>query len=708
MNTICFYYHLTISPDDINSGKIKKELDLNQLRFHPNVLKNEDVLQQVHFYLPDIDYSKMNRYYINIEKDGYKIELIFVEIINSCLITSQELTQINMINYTDRHIKYKNNLTNPNWYNYNLSLMIDNLDNNRIYNVNPINIDLKTQLFAYQIDNIHWMREIEEKPIKGKITEDRVFAFPDGRLYNYTQNKIISIEEIPELQFKGAIIADEMGIGKTLQILCHCSRTPETKTLIVVPEHLTDHWHNEISKHFLNPLTNLKIVSFEQFNKEIYAGYTRIIVDEIHETYSIIKYEDVFKKLVEYPAQYKWGVSGTPFANNHALFSIIKFLSGIKFNNYLMERMEDYVPIYCKLFRKNTIANAQRYINLPEMNVENRFLTFLENEMQIYLAEKCAKENADIHFLRKICCNVIKHFSSKEKQTITEEQLMNSVLASFHKKWQKEVEIENSIIKNIQEAEKEFETNNNPEIQKNIQHFNHLLNKQKITTNNRKSSYIFLKEQIENEQKTCPICTNDIDKTTGYLLTKCSHIVCKSCGELWLERNPICPICRQSCPLSDARIITDHTQRQQYSTKIVELLELLKMDGQFLIYTQYEFMIEEMAKVFLKEDIAFSVLNSSNDILEFKNENRKAIIISSQKNASGLDLSFVKNVVIFEPIIGNYNFLRDTERQIIGRVFRINQKENVNVFRLIIRNTIEEEIYTKIIYNLGINTLQIL
>ena len=84
----------------------------------------------------------------------------------------------------------------------------------------------------------------------------------------------------------------------------------------------------------------------------------------------------------------------------------------------------------------------------------------------------------------------------------------------------------------------------------------------------------------------------------------------------------------------------------------------------------------------------------------YKNKNRKAIIISSQKNASGLDLSFVKNVIIFEPIIGEYNFLRDTERQIIGRVFRINQKENVNVFRLIIRNTIEEEIYKNIIYNL--------
>jgi SNF2 family DNA or RNA helicase len=705
MNNICFYYYLTISPDDINSGKIKKELNLNQLKSHPNILKNEDVFKKINFYLPNINYKKMNRYYINFEKNGYKIDLVFVEIINSILITSQELTQINMINYIDRHIKYKNNLTNSNWFDYNLSLMIDSLENNRIYNINSISIELKTELFAYQLDNIHWMHEIEENPIKGKITEDRIITFPDGRVYNYTHNKIVY--DIPELEFKGAIIADEMGIGKTLQILCHCARTPETKTLIVVPEHLTSHWQNEIKKHFYNSLENLLIVSFEQFDIGEYNGYSRIIVDEIHEIYSIKKYEKVFNKLVLYSAKYKWGVSGTPFATNHALFSIIKFLTGINFHNYLIERMDDYLMIYCKLFRKNTIANAQKYINLPEMNVENKLLTFLENEMQIYLAETNAKENANIQFLRKLCCNIIKQFSD-ENNSITEQQLMNTVLASFHSKWQKEVEIENSIVQNIQEAKKKFAENKNPELQTNIQHFQYLLQNQKIITNNRKSAYNFLYQQIENKQKNCPICTNDINKINGYLLTKCSHIVCENCGKQWLKKNPICPICRQSCPLKDASIIKNHIQRQQYSTKIVELLELMKLDGQFLIYTQYDFMIEEIGKFLGKECVAFSVLNSNNDILEFKNENRKAIIISSQKNASGLDLSFVKNVIIFEPIIGNYNFLRDTEKQIIGRVFRINQKENVNVFRLIIRNTIEEEIYKNIIYNLGINTLQIL
>lgn len=693
MNNICFYYYLTIHPDDLNSGKIKKELDLNLLRFHPNVLKNEDVFKEVHFFLPNIDYKKMNRYYINIEKDGYNIQILFVEIINSVLITSDEMKQINMINYIDRHIKYINNLTNPNWYNYNLSLMIDNLDNERIYNTQPLGIELKTELFAYQIDNVHWMSDIEKNPVKGKITEDRVIKFPDGRIYNYTKNIIMQEEELPEITFKGAIIADEMGIGKTLQVLAHCARNPN-KTLIVVPIHLTQHWKNEMMKHFGCIFDFVQIVNFDEFAKKKYNDFERIIVDEIHETYRTI-----LDKLIEYPAKYKWGISGTPFSATNSLFSIIKFLSGIKFYNYLMERMEDYVPIYCKLFRKNTIAKAQKYINLPAINEHNILLSFLEREMNIYLAELSANQSTDKYFLRKICCSVIKQFNINTNQKITEEQLMTSVLQSFYNKWQDEIKKERQLKEDIAEAKVDYQKSSSEDILKNIEYFESILEKQKISTNNRKSSYNFLKTQIENEQKSCPICTNEINKDTEYLLTKCSHIVCTSCGEQWLKRNPICPICRQSCHPNDAKIISNHQKRQQYSTKIVELLELLKNDGQFLVYTQYDFMIEELAHIFNLEGISFSVLNSYENILEFQNEKRKVIIISSRKNASGLDLSFVKNVIIFEPIIIEHNFLQDIERQIIGRVHRINQKENVNVFRLIIRNTIEEEIYANIIYN---------
>ena len=69
--------------------------------------------------------------------------------------------------------------------------------------------------------------------------------------------------------------------------------------------------------------------------------------------------------------------------------------------------------------------------------------------------------------------------------------------------------------------------------------------------------------------------------------------------------------------------------------------------------------------------------------------------MSSVKNASGIDLSFVSNIVIFEPIIGETLFLRDIEKQIVGRIYRINQIKDINVYRFIIKDSIEEIIFNK-------------
>lgn len=73
----------------------------------------------------------------------------------------------------------------------------------------------------------------------------------------------------------------------------------------------------------------------------------------------------------------------------------------------------------------------------------------------------------------------------------------------------------------------------------------------------------------------------------------------------------------------------------------------------------------------------------------------QVLLMSSESMSSGLDLTYYSNVIIFEPFI-NYMYSREKEKQIIGRIHRINQTKLVNVFRLIIKNTIEEEIYNSI------------
>ena len=68
----------------------------------------------------------------------------------------------------------------------------------------------------------------------------------------------------------------------------------------------------------------------------------------------------------------------------------------------------------------------------------------------------------------------------------------------------------------------------------------------------------------------------------------------------------------------------------------------------------------------------------------FRNKELQVLILSSKDESCGLDLSFVSDIIIFEPILGNY--VKDIEKQIVGRIYRINQISECNVHRLIINN----------------------
>ena len=57
-----------------------------------------------------------------------------------------------------------------------------------------------------------------------------------------------------------------------------------------------------------------------------------------------------------------------------------------------------------------------------------------------------------------------------------------------------------------------------------------------------------------------------------------------------------------------------------------------------------------------------------------------------------MDLSFVRNMILFEPLRGEYSYRRDIEKQLIGRINRINQTCPMNIYKLIINGTIEEKL----------------
>ena len=126
------------------------------------------------------------------------------------------------------------------------------------------------------------------------------------------------------------------------------------------------------------------------------------------------------------------------------------------------------------------------------------------------------------------------------------------------------------------------------------------------------------------------------------------------------------------------------------------MIELIttRVDDGFIIFTQFPKLIDNLIIVMQRHGIN-SIKFSDYKHLQNKDE-YKVIILSSDENAAGIDLTEFNNVIIFEPFEDSM-YCKEIEKQLIGRVHRINQKKNVNVYRLIMLNTIEETIYSKFI-----------
>jgi SNF2 family DNA or RNA helicase len=152
-------------------------------------------------------------------------------------------------------------------------------------------------------------------------------------------------------------------------------------------------------------------------------------------------------------------------------------------------------------------------------------------------------------------------------------------------------------------------------------------------------------------------------------------------------------MCRTQAEIGEINFIANETQ-QFTSTKNTEILKLIKTTGErFIIFTQFNKLIKSINNLLHSNNINALTYPEFMIASQQIKDTTQVIILSSNINASGIDLSFIHNIIIMEPF-ENYIYGKEIEKQLIGRVHRINQIKKVNVYRLIIKDTIEEEIYS--------------
>ena len=136
------------------------------------------------------------------------------------------------------------------------------------------------------------------------------------------------------------------------------------------------------------------------------------------------------------------------------------------------------------------------------------------------------------------------------------------------------------------------------------------------------------------------------------------------------------------------------------SSKLTQCIELVKdaiqSGHKILLFSGYTSMFEIIEKELQKEDINYYKLTGQTKVGERiklvdefnKNNEVKVFLISLKAGGTGLNLIGADTVIHYDPW---WNL--STENQATDRTYRIGQKRNVQVYKLITKNSIEEKIY---------------
>lgn len=151
---------------------------------------------------------------------------------------------------------------------------------------------------------------------------------------------------------------------------------------------------------------------------------------------------------------------------------------------------------------------------------------------------------------------------------------------------------------------------------------------------------------------------------------------------------------RQLC--CDSRIL--YNEVSEPSSKMKACLDIIKKakenNQKVLLFSSFTTSLDLLEKELRKEDISYYVLTGATNKIKrhqlvnaFQNDNTNVFLISLKAGGTGLNLTSASIVIHFDPW---WNM--SAQNQATDRAYRIGQTNNVQVYKLIMKNSIEEKI----------------
>jgi SNF2 family DNA or RNA helicase len=203
---------------------------------------------------------------------------------------------------------------------------------------------------------------------------------------------------------KGAMLMDDMGIGKSIQLIATILGNPKPRTLIIVPKSIITQWVEEINRFAPNLTINIfdgperkmkeaditiapyTLLTTKGGGADVntplhYTKWDRVILDEAHEIRN--KSSKLFKSVCRLKTDIKWIVTGTPVFNSMEDFvSLCMFLGLSKSSAQGMTKQ--IKDIYILRRTKDDLAKINERLRLPPCHFENVELDMFPEEKSLY------------------------------------------------------------------------------------------------------------------------------------------------------------------------------------------------------------------------------------------------------------------------------------------------------------------------------------
>ena len=214
----------------------------------------------------------------------------------------------------------------------------------------------------------------------------------------------------------------EVGTGKTFTALSALCELPKCKVLIVAPKRVLESvWKKDkaydLSGYDVTYLNYEKIARDKTFSQN---QYDVIILDEVHKLKGKTTKTSRKFKAVTAKAEYVWGLTGTPVANNYAdIYNIYKNMniiefdmsydefvwryyytkqlesgSGFKFDILLSVKPFMLTELMTRVGRHSMVKEAKDCIDLPEKRTDLVYIDGMVNEKYLELKDGILKTDS--------------------------------------------------------------------------------------------------------------------------------------------------------------------------------------------------------------------------------------------------------------------------------------------------------------------------